>query len=132
MTENSGQIKVRFPVSIVVVAVIMILFGLAEIVTGLSHSFFGLITTPSDASTLLGVLLGFFYFAGGIFLLTKRKWAAGAAIALLCVDVIGRVAMVLVGLYPLTSFRQTFAIVVGTAIAAFFAIYVGLRWSAFR
>jgi hypothetical protein len=40
--------------------------------------------------------------------------------------------MVLAGLYPLSSFSQTFAIVVGTAIAAFFAMYIGSRWKSFR
>ena len=45
---------------------------------------------------------------------------------------LGRIGMVLAGLYPLNSFKQTFAIVVGTAIALFFAIYVALKLKYFE
>jgi hypothetical protein len=121
-----------FPVSIFIVAILMIVFGLAEVVTGFTHQFFGLTTTQINISTYLGVALGLFYFVGGILILTKKRWAAIIAIILLCGDVIGRIAMVIFGLYPVNSFRQTFGIVVGTAIAAFFAIYIGLKLKSFR
>ena len=64
--------------------------------------------------------LGLFYAISGLLILTNRKWAALAAIVLLCGDVIGRAGMILAGLYPVNTFKQTFAIVVGTAIAALF------------
>ena len=115
------------PAGITVVAVLMILFGLAEVVTGFRHEFFGLTTAQVAVSTYLGVSLGLFYFIGGLLLLTRRKWAAIAAILLLCGDVIGRVAMVAGGLYPLSSFMQIFAIIVGTGLAAFFAVYLGTK-----
>ncbi len=76
--------------------------------------------------------LGFFYVLGGILILTRRSWAALLAIILLCGDVLGRIAMVVFGLYPLDSFRQSFGIIVGTVIAAFFAVYVGLKLKSFR
>lgn len=115
------------PVGIKIAAVLMILFGLAEVVTGFRHEFFGLTTTQVDISTYVGVALGLFYFVGGLLILTKKKWAAMIAVVLLCGDVIGRVAMVITGLYPLNSFMQTFAIIVGTSIAVFFAVYIGLK-----
>ena len=119
------------PVGIFIVAILMILFGLAELGTSFTHNFIGVVSTSAAAfSTLLGVALGVFYFAGGLLLLTLRRWAVIAAIILLCGDVIGRVGMVVAGLYPVDSFKQTFAILVGTLIAVFFAIYVGMRMKA--
>jgi len=121
------------PVGILIVAILMILFGLAEVGTGFTHNFIGVVsTTTASLSTILGVALGLFYFAGGLLLLTMRRWAAIAAIVLLCGDVIGRVGMVLAGLYPVDSFKQTFAILVGTLLAIFFAIYIVVRMKAFK
>ena len=111
----------------------MILFGLAEIATGFSHNFIGQVSTSTASlSTILGVTLGAFYILAGLLLLTMRRTAAYIAIVLLCADVLGRVGMVLAGLYPVDSFKQTFAIVVGTLIAAFFAIYIGVRMKTFK
>jgi hypothetical protein len=60
------------------------------------------------------------------------RWAAIIALVLLGGDVLGRVGMVLFGLYPMDSFRQVFGIVAGTVIAACFAVYVGLKLKSFR
>ncbi len=120
-------------VGILIVAVLMILFGLAEVGTGFTHKFIGVVsTTAGNLSTLLGVMLGLFYFLGGGLLLTMKKWAAITAIVLLCGDVIGRVGMILAGLYPVDTFKQTFSIVVGTVIAVFFAIYIGVKLKSFK
>ena len=130
MTQNvSGKQSVSEtrPFGIIIVAALMILFGLAEVVTGFRHEFFGLTTAQITISTYVGVSLGLFYFIGGLLILTKKKWAAAIAIVLLCGDVIGRIAMVVTGLYPVNSFMQTFAIIVGTSIAAIFAVYIGLK-----
>lgn len=116
------------PLGILIVAILMILFGLAEVGTGFSHSFIGEVSTSANSlATLLGVALGLFYFAGGLLLLAMRRWAAITAIVLLCGDVLGRVGMVAAGLYPVDSFKQSFAIAVGTLIAVFFAIYIAVR-----
>jgi len=120
------------PRGILVVAILMILFGLAEVGTGFKHSFFGIITTQDIISTYLGVALGAFYFMGGLLVMTSRKWAGTLATVLLCADVVGRIAMVLTGLYPINSFLQTFSMVIGTSIAVFFAIYLGLNLKFFR
>ena len=120
------------PISILIVAGFMIVFGLAEMVTGFTHQFFGLTTAQIALSTTLGVTLGLFYFVGGLLILTRKRWAAIIAIILLCGDVLGRIGMVLSGFYPLNSFRQTFGIAAGTAIAVFFAIFISLKLKSFR
>lgn len=135
MTQNvSAKLPVSKtrPLGITVVSVLMILFGLAEVITGFRHKFFGLTTAQIHISTYIGVSLGLFYFLGGLLILTKKKRLAVVAIILLCGDVIGRIVMVVTGLYPINSFMQTFAIIVGTSIATFFAIYIGLKLSFFN
>jgi hypothetical protein len=121
------------PIGIIVVAICMIIFGLAEIATGFSHNFFGIISTASaEASTYGGVVIGIFYAIGGLFLLTVKRYAAVVAEICLILVVLGRVSLVVFGLYPLNSFLQTFSIIVGTTIAIFFAIYIRLKWATFR
>lgn len=77
-------------------------------------------------------MLGGCYFVGGLLLLTKKKWAASIAIVLLCIDVIGRLGMVITGLYPVNTLFQISGITMGTLIAAFFAVYVGLKLKHFK
>lgn len=113
------------------VAFLMILFGLAEVATGVRHAFFGLVISAGDAAGYMGVALGLCYFVGGWLILTRRKWAIALALILLLVDVLGRIAMVAAGLYPLDSFRQVFAVVMGTAIAVFFGLYLGWKFKCF-
>ncbi len=130
--DKRAEVGKAFPIGIFIVAGLMIIFGLAEVVTGFTHQFFGLTTAQVAWATYLGVALGLFYLVGGLLLLTRRRWAAVTAILLLCGDVLGRVGMVVTGLYPLGSFRQDFGIVAGTIIAAFFAVYIALRLKYFR
>ncbi len=132
MSASLEPVNQGRPRGITIVALLMILFGLAEVVTGFNHYFFGLITSQGNMATSVGVALGTCYFTGGLLILTKRKWAATLAIVLLCVDVIGRISMVLTGLYPIDTFLQTFGIIIGTSIAAFFAIYIGMKRKFFR
>lgn len=131
MSSSFRSEQKALPRGIIVVAVLMIVFGLAELVTSFTHSFFGLTTSEALLSSVLGALLGACYMTAGMLLFWRKRWAATLAIVLLCVDVVGRIAMVLAGLYPLGSFRQAFAIVVGTALAAFFAIYIAVRRKSF-
>jgi hypothetical protein len=46
------------PRGILIVALLMILFGLAEVVTGFTHRFFGISTTEGVASTYAGAAIG--------------------------------------------------------------------------
>jgi len=128
MTENIGR-----PIGITIVAVLMVIFGLAEVATGFTHNFLGLISTAGAiASTYGGVGVGMLYAIGGLFLLSMKRWAAIVAEICLVLVVLGRVSLVVVGLYPLNSFLQTFSIIVGTTIAVIFAIYIGVKWKSFR
>lgn len=126
-TVNRGR-----PWGIIIVACLMILFGLAEVVTGFTHNFFGITTSSVAIFTYSSATIGVFYAAAGLLILTMKKWAAALAIVLLGADVIGRVALVLTGLYPTDSLKNTFSIIAGTAIVALFAIYIGWKWKSFR
>jgi len=106
------------------VAVLMILFGAAEVVTGFTHRFVGISTSSSSVFTAAGVAIGLCYVVAGVLILTRRLWAARLAIAFLIADIVGRLALVVTGLYPLNSLEQVVGIVGGTTIAAAFAIYI--------
>ncbi len=109
---------------LIIASVLMMAFGAAEMATSFTHKFFGLTTTAATLSTILGTFLGICYFASGVLILSRKKKPAMAAIALLVVDVIGRVLMVIAGLYPVDSALQAFAIVIGTLIVLLFILYV--------
>jgi hypothetical protein len=122
----------RRPLDVTIIASLMIVFGLAEIITGFTHNFFGLHTAQGATSTYIGAIIGALYAAAGFLIFTMNRHMAILAIMLLVVVIVGRIAMVMSGLYPVETFRQTAAIVLGTSIAAGFAIYIGIRRSAFR
>ncbi len=120
------------PRSLLVTALLMLLFGLAEVVTGITHQFFGLTTAETGLATAAGVAIGLLYVLSGVFIFPLKKWGAALAIACLAADVAGRIGMVAAGLYALDTPRQTIAILLGTLIAAGFAIYIAIRWKSFR
>src|ERR1700678_3402642 len=76
---------------------LMIIFGIAEIHTGFSHSFFGVTTEPTVASTYAGAAIGLRYALAGGLCLVRKRWSTWAAIISLTVVVIGRIAMVVLG-----------------------------------
>ena len=120
------------PWGITVVATLMILFGVAEVFTGLflGHRI-GVSTANSPVFAYEGPAIGALYVIGGCLLLTGKKWAAGLAEVCLAADVVGRVHLVLTGVYPFVGLAAV-AVVIGTAIAIFFGIYIGLKWKFFR
>jgi hypothetical protein len=120
------------PWGITAVAALMICFGVAEVFTGLflGHSI-GVSTANSTVFAYEGPAIGALYVIGGSLLLTGKKWAAGLAEVCLAADVVGRVHLVLTGVYPFVGLAAV-AIVIGTAIAIFFGIYIGLKWRFFR
>jgi hypothetical protein len=120
------------PRTLTLIAILMILFGLAEVVTGITHQFFGVTTSQNDLATYAGIAIGLLYVLSGCFIWPMQRWGAALAVACLAADVAGRIAMVMLGLYPLDTPRQTFAIFMGTLIAVVFAIYIALRWKSFR
>jgi hypothetical protein len=117
---------------ITIIALLMIVFGLAEIVTGFTHDFFGLHTAQGAVSAGIGASIGGCYTAAGFLILTMKRGPAILATALLTIVVAARISMVMTGLYPVETFRQALAMILGTSIAAGFAIYIGLKQSAFR
>jgi hypothetical protein len=117
---------------IITVAVFTILAGLAEVVTGFTHNFFGITTSSVTIFTSSSAVIGIFYAASGFLILTMRRWAAALAIVLLGADIVGRVALVLVGLYPTDSLKNTLSIIAGTMIVAIVALYTGWKWKSFR
>jgi len=110
-----------------IMAVLMIAFGIAEVATSFTHDFFGLTTTAQVVSTLVGVVLGLCYIAAGALVITLRRPALAAAFILLIVDVLGRLLMMVTGMYPMDSAMQSIGIIVGTVIAAAFAVFVALK-----
>jgi hypothetical protein len=120
------------PISIIVVAALMIIFGTAEIVTGFSHAFFGLHTIHGQAATYLGAGVGALYAAAGFLVITMRRRAALLAIVLLVFVVAGRILMVTTGLYPVNTHQQAAAIALGTAIVVAFAFFIGSKASTFQ
>jgi hypothetical protein len=120
------------PLSITIAAALMIVFGFAELITSFTHNFFGLHTAAAAVATVVGVGVGAFYAAAGLVILTMKRRAARLALLLLVMVVAGRLAMVVTGLYPLTSLSQTAAMIAGTAIVAGFAIFIALQRSAFK
>src|SRR6516165_10294828 len=120
------------PWGIAVVATLMILFGVAEVFTGLflGHRI-GVSTANSPVFAYEGPAIGALYVIGGCLLLTGKKWAAGLAEVCLAADVVGRVHLVLTGVYPFEGLAAV-AVVIGTAIAIRFGIYIGWKWRFFK
>jgi hypothetical protein len=119
------------PLGITIVSVLMVVFGLAEISTGLTGNFLDVISATTTAVyTVASVSIGAFYCLAGLLVLTMKRWAAAAAVVLLGADILGRVGMVAAGLYPFKGMNAT-GIVGGTAIAAAFGVYIGIRWKTF-
>jgi hypothetical protein len=119
------------PRGIIAVSFLMILFGLAEVATGITGSFLGVISaTTTPTYTSASIAIGTFYILAGLFNLTMKKWGALLAIVFLGADIAGRIALVIARVFPFTGIDAG-SIIVGTAIAAIFALYIGLRWKKF-
>jgi hypothetical protein len=122
----------KSPLTLTIVALLMILFGLIEVVTAFTHSFLGITTSQAALFRYSAVAIGLFYVIAGLLIFTMKKWAAALAIILLAADIIGRITLVGIGLYPLNSLEQYIGIIAGTIIAIIFAIYIGSKWNLFR
>jgi len=120
------------PWGIIIVAVFTIIAGLAEVVTGFTHNFFGITASSVTIFTYSSIAIGVFYAATGFLILTMKKWAAVLAITLLGADIVGRAALVVTGLYPTNSLKNTLSIIAGTIIVAIVVLYIGWKWKSFR
>jgi hypothetical protein len=132
VNKSMQPVKQGRPLGIVIAAVFTILAGLAEVVTGFTHNFFGITTSSITLFTYSSAVIGVCYVAAGLLILTMKKWAAALAMALLGADIVGRVVLVLTGLYPTDSLKNTLSIIAGTIIVAIVALYIGWKWKSFR
>jgi hypothetical protein len=122
----------KHPLGIKIVAALMILFGVAEVVTSFTGNFLNVISTvATNTSTLVGAAAGSLYVLGGLFTLTMRKWGAALGIACIGGEISGRIYLVTSGLFPMSATNAD-SIVAGTVIALAFAVYLGLQWRNFR
>ena len=60
-----------------------------------------------------------------------KKWAAALAIALLGADIIGRILLVITGLYPTETMKNLLSMVTGTTIVAVLTMYIVLSRKSF-
>ena len=120
------------PLGIIVAAAFTVIAGLAEVVTGFTHNFFGITTSSVTLFTYSSAVIGLFYIAAGLLILTMRRWAAALALVLLGADIIGRIVLVFTGLYPTSSLKNTLSVIAGTVIVALVALYIGWKWKSFR
>jgi hypothetical protein len=122
----------RRPFGVIVAAAFTIIAGLAEVVTGFTHNFFGITTSSITVFTYSATVIGLFYLAAGLLILTMRRWAAALALVLLGADIIGRLILIVTGLYPTDSLKNTFSVIAGTVLVALVALYIGWKWKSFR
>ena len=120
------------PFGIIVAAAFTVLAGLAEVVTGFTHNFFGITTSSVTIFTYSAAVIGLFYLAAGLLILTMRRWAAAIALVLLGADIVGRLVLVVTGLYPTDSLKNTLSVIAGTVLVALVALYIGWKWKSFR
>jgi len=120
------------PLGIIVAAAFTVFAGLAEVVTGFTHTFFGITTSSVTIFTYSAAVIGLFYLAAGLLILTMKKWAAAIALVLLGADIIGRLVLVVTGLYPTYSLKHTLSVIAGTVLVALVALYIGWKWKSFR
>jgi len=120
------------PFGIIVAAAFTVLAGLAEVVTGFTHNFFGITTSSVTVFTYSAAVIGLFYLAAGLLILTMRRWAAAIALVLLGADIVGRLVLVVTGLYPTDSLKNTLSVIAGTVLVALVALYIGWKWKSFR
>jgi hypothetical protein len=127
LNPDHQTVPSRRPWNLIFVAGFTILAGLAEVVTGFSHTFFGITTSSSVLFTVAATGIGLSYLASGVLMLTMKKWAATAALVLLSIDIVGRILLALTGLYLTDTAKNTVSLIGGTLIVAFVAFYVGWK-----
>lgn len=129
LTEATRRARPR---GVSIVAILMIVFGIAEVATAFTGRFLGGISVATSSEyTIAAAATGSCYSLAGIFVLTMRRWGAGLGVVFLCAELVGRVYLVSTGLYPFSGTDEG-AFIAGSIIAILFALYIGLRWNRFR
>ena len=117
---------VRRPKDVIVVAVLLIVFGLGEIWVGMFGNFLGILSQsirPSPATAIVGA----FYSLGGVALLTtRRQWGTILSLIFIGAEVLGRAYLVATGVAP-SHGADFYKIVIGAIIAVCFMSYIAFR-----
>jgi hypothetical protein len=100
--------------------------GLSEIWVGITGNWMGLLSQPLKPSFRTG-LVGTFYVAAAISLLSKRRAGTLLGIVFVLLEVLGRVHLVRIGLYPSRG-PDLAKMVVGGAIAILIVVYLVTQW----
>jgi hypothetical protein len=87
-------------------------------VTGFTRNLLGITTCKINIFTYASAVVGAFFAMAGVLVRTRRNRAAMMAVALRGADIVGRIGLVVTGLYPAVSIKNTLAIAVGTLTVA--------------
>ena len=119
------------PRDILVLAVVLIIFGLGEIWVGFFGNYLGILA-KSIPPSLATAVVGIFYCLGGLMLLiTRRTWGAILSLIFIGCEVLGRAYLVWTGIAPATG-PDLVKIIIGGLIAVGFMLYIGSRTWGFR
>lgn len=129
---TSASIKLpRRPRDILVLAAILIIFGLGEIWVGFFGNYLGILSKSIPPSVATAIV-GFFYCLGGLMLLiTRRPWGTTLSLIFIGCEVLGRAYLVAIGIAPARG-PDLVKIIIGGLIAIGFMVYIGLRTLAWR
>ena len=107
---------------ITIVAGYCVFAGLSEMWVGITGNWMGLLSKPLKPS-FRTALVGAFYVAAGISLLSKTRAGALLGIVFILLEVLGRVYLIRIGRYPSRG-ADFVKSVVGGAIAILVVVYV--------
>ncbi len=119
-------------IDIYVIAILMIVFGIGEIITVIKYNPSFLTTKNLNISALLALTLGCIYLIGGLFILPQRKWASKITISLITQNIILRIVMLITDQYPTGRLIEIIGYVMGIVIAIFFLSYLIVRFKRFQ
>jgi hypothetical protein len=116
----------RRPKGVIVVAILVIVFGLGEIWVGLFGNYLGILSKSMHPSVATGIVGAFYSLAGVALLITRRAWGTFLSLFFIGAEVLGRVYLVAIGVAP-SHGADLCKIVIGGIIAIGFMAYIGLH-----
>jgi len=119
----------RRPADILILAVILIIFGLGEVWVGAFGNYLGILARSIPPSAATAIVGAFYCIAGLMLLVTRRAWGTILSLVFIGCEALGRVYLVAIGIAPSHGPDLT-KIVIGGLIAIGFMVYLG--WRGFR
>lgn len=116
-------------IGITIVTIYCIIAGLAEIWVGITGNWMGILSTPLKPS-FWTALIGIFYLLAGISLIPKKKLGAILGMAFIILEILARVNLVLIGVYP-SQGVDLIKSIIGATIALALIIYLITQWEKF-